>query len=44
VSCVTFPAYEDTSLSARKEQYDQIRKRRIDAWRAAMKARMEHGA
>ena len=42
VSCVTFPAYEDTSISARKDQYDQIRKRQNDAWRAKMKARIKH--
>lgn len=42
VSCVTFPAYEDTSITARKDQYDQIRKRQADAWRAKMKARLKH--
>ena len=47
VSCVTFPAYEDTSITARqarKTQYDQIRKRQFDAWRAQQKARLKHGA
>lgn len=42
VSCVTFPAYQDTSISARKEQYDQIKQRRLDAWRSSMKARIEN--
>jgi HK97 family phage prohead protease len=44
VSCVTFPAYENTSITARKNQYDQIKKRQVDAWRSAMKARLKHGA
>lgn len=41
VSCVTFPAYEDTSISARKKEYEQIRRRQADAWRARMKARIK---
>lgn len=43
VSCVTFPAYQDTSITARKSQYDQIKKRQMDAWRTTMKARIKHG-
>lgn len=45
VSCVTFPAYEDTSVAARQarhSQYDSIQKRRLDAWRETMKARVKH--
>lgn len=42
VSCVTFPAYKDTNISARKDEYDRIRKRRLDAWRETMKARITH--
>lgn len=30
VSCVTFPAYKDTSISARQESYDEIQKRRTE--------------
>lgn len=41
VSCVTFPAYEDTNIAARKDEYDQIKKRRVDAWRETMKARVQ---
>lgn len=41
VSCVTFPAYEDTNIAARKDEYDQIQKRRVDAWRETMKARVQ---
>lgn len=43
VSCVTFPAYQDTSITARKSQYAQIKKRQMDAWRTTMKARIKHG-
>ncbi len=44
VSCVTFPAYEDTNISARKTDFDQIKKRRTDEWRARMKGRLQnHG-
>lgn len=41
VSCVTFPAYEDTNIAARKDEYWQIQKRRVDAWRETMKARVQ---
>jgi len=44
VSVVTFPAYVDTGIAARKAQYDQIRKRQVDAWREQMKARMKKHA
>lgn len=40
VSVVTFPAYEDTSVAARKKDYDQIKARRVQAWRESMKARL----
>ena len=41
VSPVTFPAYQDTSVTSRQAQYDQIKKRQTDAWRAAMIARVK---
>ena len=41
VSCVTFPAYEETSIAARKLEYDQINKRRVESWRATMKGRIK---
>lgn len=44
VSCVTFPAYEDTNIAARKAEYGQIQQRRVDAWRTTMKARIKHGS
>ena len=41
VSCCTFPAYEATNISARSEQRDELRKRKMDAWRASMKERIQ---
>ena len=41
VSCVTFPAYEDTSIAARKADYKAIQKRSKDEWVARMKGRIE---
>lgn len=40
VSCVTFPAYQETEISARAAQADQIRKRRAQAWREMRKERL----
>lgn len=36
VSVVTFPAYEDTSVIARKHDLDEIKKRADEAWRNRM--------
>lgn len=33
VSACTFPAYEETSISARNQQRDEIQKRSMQAWR-----------
>lgn len=41
VSPVTFPAYEGTSVSARKREYEQIKKRADDAWREKMRKRLK---
>ncbi len=41
VSPVTFPAYEDTSVSARRRDYDQILRRMNAAWRTEMKGRLK---
>lgn len=41
VSCVTFPAYEETSIAARKADYKAIQKRSKDEWVARMKGRIE---
>lgn len=40
VSICTFPAYEDTSIEARKKDRDEVLKRRQDAWREQMKERL----
>lgn len=41
VSCCTFPAYEATSISARKRDYEELRAKQTDAWRAKMLNRLK---
>lgn len=41
VSVVTFPAYEDTAVSARKRDLAQIRQRETEQWRHDMKNRLK---
>ena len=41
VSPCTFPAYQETTVSARKREFEEIRKRKKEAWRAAMRARLK---
>ena len=41
VSVVTFPAYEDTAVIARKRDYDNIQKRKTEQWRIQMKNRLK---
>ena len=41
VSVVTFPAYEETGVEARKRQVEDIRKRKNESWRARMLALMK---
>ena len=41
VSVVTFPAYEQTSVSARMNEYTQIKSRQVEAWRAKQKERIK---
>ena len=40
VSCCTFPAYEETNISARSAERDDIMKRKAEAWREAQKERL----
>ena len=40
VSVVTFPAYEETSVSARKKEYADIQKRKTEAWRETMQKKI----
>ena len=44
VSVCTFPAYEETSVSARRRDYDNIKKRRHDAWRSNILRRIKRDA
>ncbi len=41
VSVVTFPAYEDTSVSARKKDFEEIQMRKTEKWRLDMKNRLK---
>lgn len=41
VSVCTFPAYAETSVQARKDEYTELMKRRADAWRAEMRDRLK---
>ena len=43
VSCCTFPAYRETSISARAEQRDEIKRRELMAWKEKQKERLNHG-
>lgn len=36
VSCCTYPAYEDTSVSARRKDWEQIEKRKLEAWKTSL--------
>lgn len=42
VSCCTFPAYEDTTISAREAQRDELKRREAEAWRSSMKERLHN--
>ena len=39
-SVVTFPAYQETNISARTAQADELRRRQSEAWKARMKERL----
>jgi HK97 family phage prohead protease len=43
VSVCTFPAYESTSVSARSAERDELKARRLDAWKEKMKGVLSHG-
>ena len=40
VTVCTFPAYEATGVSARKQQLEEIQHRQAQAWRETMKQRL----
>lgn len=41
VSVVTFPAYEDTSVEARKLEYEYAKKKKREEWREKMRNRLK---
>ena len=41
VSCVTFPAYEETAIHARQKDYEAIQSRKLDKWREAMQNKLK---
>lgn len=43
VSCCTFPAYEETNISARTKEAADVKERALTAWRETMKRRLHHG-
>ena len=43
VSCVTFPAYSETNISARAKERDDIQARELEAWRQTQKRRLKNG-
>lgn len=43
VSVVTFPAYEDTGVQARKRELAEIQKKRYEEWRSRTLARLKGG-
>lgn len=40
VSVCTFPAYEETAVSARKRQLEEIQRRQAEAWRETMRQKI----
>lgn len=47
VSVVTFPAYEETAVQARKKELGEIHRRELEMWKNQMQARLKgehHGA
>ena len=41
VSCCTFPAYDETGISARKQDYAAMLKRKTDAWRETVRRKLK---
>lgn len=41
VSCCTFPAYEDTSISARQKEFEEVKKRQTEVWKANIRNRLK---
>lgn len=43
VSCCTFPAYEDTQIQARTKQADELKRKKLEGWKALMQKRLKEG-
>ena len=43
VSVCTFPAYQETAVQARKEEFEALKKRAAEKWRAEMRAKLKGG-
>ena len=43
VSVCTFPAYQETSVAARSAARDEMRKRKLEAWKETQKRRITNG-
>lgn len=41
VSVVTFPAYEQTAVKARKDEWAEIKRRRVEAWREEWRQKLK---
>ncbi len=44
VSVCTFPAYTETSVQARKDDFEALKERRAEAYRSELRARLQKGA
>lgn len=44
VSACTFPAYEETAISARMKDAEELKKRSLEAWKDKMKKKLKGGA
>ena len=40
VSCCTFPAYQETSISARQADLAELKKRSLEAWKETMRSKL----
>ena len=43
VSCCTFPAYQETNISARSDERANMQKRELEAWKNKLMGRLNHG-
>ena len=41
VSCCTFPAYAETSIEARKNDYKKVMERTVESWRSELRAKLK---